>query len=104
MKRDQEDAAAFWVVSGALLFVNLSAEAKNPTRDIPVVMLVSTLIVAILYGLIGIVAAGVLPVEQVAGENLSLVAGYILSRPLYVFFMTCGAMFALISTLNAQFA
>ena len=29
MKRDQEDAAAFWVVSGALLFVNLSAEAKH---------------------------------------------------------------------------
>ena len=67
-------------------------------------MLVSTLIVAVIYGLIGIVAAGVLPVEQVAGENLSLVAQYVLSRPLYVFFMTCGAMFALISTLNAQFA
>ena len=58
----------------------------------------------VVANLIGIVAAGVLPVEQVAGENLSLVAQYVLSRPLYVFFMTCGAMFALISTLNAQFA
>ena len=93
-----------FAVGGSTVVANLSAEAKNPTRDIPVVMLVSTLIVAVIYGLIGIVAAGVLPVEQVAGENLSLVAQYVLSRPLYVFFMTCGAMFALISTLNAQFA
>ena len=93
-----------FAVGGSTVVTNLSAEAKNPTRDIPVVMLVSTLIVAVIYGLIGIVAAGVLPVEQVAGENLSLVAQYVLSRPLYVFFMTCGAMFALISTLNAQFA
>ena len=80
-----------FAVGGSTVVANLSAEAKNPTRDIPVVMLVSTLIVAVIYGLIGIVAAGVLPVEQVAGENLSLVAQYVLSRPLYVFFMTCGA-------------
>ncbi len=93
-----------FAVGGSTVVANLSAEAKNPTRDIPVVMLVSTLIVAVIYGLVGIVAAGVLPVEQVAGQNLAMVAEYVLSRPMYVFFMVCGAMFALISTLNAQFA
>ena len=49
-------------------------------------------------------ASGVLPVEQVANQNLSMVAQIILSKPLYVFFMVFGAGFALISTLNAQFA
>ena len=93
-----------FAVGGSTVVANLSAEAKNPTRDIPVVMLVSTLVVAVLYGVIGVVAAGVLPVEQVAGQNLAMVAEYVLSRPMYVFFMTFGAMFALISTLNAQFA
>lgn len=93
-----------FAVSGGTVVANLSAEAKNPTRDIPVVILVSTLIVAVLYGFIGVVAAGVLPVEQVAGQNLAMVAEYVLSRPLYLFFMVFGAMFALISTLNAQFA
>lgn len=93
-----------FAVGGSTVVANLSAEAKNPTRDIPVIIIASTLVVAVLYGLIGIVAAGVLPVEQVAGENLAMVAEYILSRPMYVFFMTCGAMFALLSTLNAQFA
>ena len=93
-----------FAVGGGTVVANLSAESKNPTRDIPVVMLLSTLFVAVIYGAVGVVAAGVLPVEQVAGQNLAMVAEYVLSRPLYVFFMVCGAGFALISTLNAQFA
>jgi APA family basic amino acid/polyamine antiporter len=67
-------------------------------------MIISTLCVAVIYGIVAVVAAGVLPVEQVAGENLSIVAKEILSGPVYVFFMFCGAGFALISTLNSQFA
>lgn len=93
-----------FAVGGGSCVVNLSGEAKHPTRDIPIVMIVSTLCVAVLYGFISVIAAGVFPVEQVAGENLSLVAKEILSAPLYIFFMVCGAGFALISTLNSQFA
>lgn len=93
-----------FATGGGNTVVNLSAEAKNPTRDIPMVMIISTLAVAALYGIISFVAAGVLPVEQVAGQNLSLAAAEILPYPVYVFFMICGAGFALISTLNAQFA
>jgi APA family basic amino acid/polyamine antiporter len=93
-----------FAVGGANSIVNLSAEAKNPTRDIPLVMALSTAAVAVLYGIIAFVAAGVLPLEQVAGENLTLVASTVLPRPLYVFFVIFGAGFALISTLNSQFA
>jgi APA family basic amino acid/polyamine antiporter len=93
-----------FAVGGANCIANLSAEAKNPTRDIPSVMIISTLCVAVLYGIISVVAAGVLPIEQVAGQNLSLVAQVVLPKALYVFFMICGAGFALISTLNSQYA
>lgn len=93
-----------FATGGATCIIDLSAEAKNPTRDIPVVIIVSTLAVAALYAVIGVVAGGVLPLDQVAGQNLALVAKTILSRPLYVFFMVCGAGFALISTLNSQMA
>ena len=93
-----------FATGGANCVVNLSAEAKRPTRDIPIVMIVSTLAVAVIYGVIAFVAAGVFPVEEVANQNLSLVANEILPYPLYVFFMICGAGFALISTLNSQFA
>lgn len=93
-----------YAVAGASTITALSAEAKNPTRDIPTTIIISTLLVAVLYGLIAVVASGVLPVEQIAGANLSIVAKKVLSKPLYAFFMVCGAMFAIISTLNSQFA
>jgi APA family basic amino acid/polyamine antiporter len=91
-------------VAGASMITALSGEAKNPTRDIPLVIITGTLSVAVLYAIIAVVATGVLPVEQVAGKNLSVVAQMVLPKPLYAFFMVCGAMFAIISTLNGQFA
>jgi len=49
------------------------------------------------------VAAGVLPISEVAGQPLSVVAEKILPRPIYIFFIVGGAMFALTTTLNAAF-
>lgn len=91
-----------FATGGASVVLNLSAEAKNPKKDIPFVLIVSTLAVAALYALMATVAGGVLPIEQVAGQPLTLVAAEILPPWLYVFFIVGGAMFALITTLNAQ--
>ena len=55
-----------YTCDGAQYVTQMSAEAKNPTRDIPRVMLFSTLGIAAFYGLMGVVAAGVLPVDQPA--------------------------------------
>lgn len=93
-----------FAVGGASCITNLSAEAKRPTVDIPMAMIASTLFVGLLYGFMAFVAAGVLPLDRVAGQNLAPVAKEIFSYPLYVFFIVCGAGFALISTMNAQFA
>lgn len=93
-----------YATSGASAMMNLSAEAKDPVRDLPKAMLTSTFVVAVLYAFMGIVASGVLPIDQVANQSLALVANEVLPRPLYVFFVVGGCMFALISTLNSQFA
>lgn len=93
-----------FAVSGAACMINFSAEAKNPTRDIPAVMVLSTFAVAVLYGVVAFVAAGVLPLEEVAGKNLAVTANEILPKGAYLFFIICGAGFALISPLNAQLA
>ena len=93
-----------FATGGATSVLNFSAEAKNPTRDIPLVIIVSTLCVAVMYGFISFVAAGVLPVQEVAGKNLTLVANVILNRPLYYLFVIGGAGCALASTLNNQLA
>lgn len=89
---------------GAQYLSSFSPEAKDPARDIPRAMLVSTIGVAIFYGLMSVVAAGVLPVSDVAGQPLSTVAEVIFSRPLYYFFMIGGAWMALLTTLNADIA
>ena len=49
-------------------------------------------------------AAGVLPVDQVAGQPLNVVAEAVLSKPLYYLFMIGGAWMALLTTLNSSIA
>lgn len=93
-----------FATGGASVIANLSAEAKNPSKDIPKAMIFSTVAVAVLYAFMSITAAGILPVAQVANEPLTHVAEVILPKPLYIFFIIGGAWFALISTLNSQLA
>lgn len=92
-----------FATGGAEYLSELGGEMKNPGRDLPKAMIGSTIVVAIIYAFIGIVAAGVLPVDVVAGESLVLVAAEIFPKPLYVFFIVGGGMFAVASTLNACF-
>lgn len=90
-----------YATGGATIIINFGAEAKNPTKDIPFVIIVSTLSIAIVYAVMSTVAAGVLPVADVAGQPLLLVAREILPVGFYEFFIIGGAMFALTTTLNA---
>ncbi len=93
-----------WATAGASDMIMLSGEAKNPTKDLPQVIVVATLAVAVFYALISVVAAGVLPIDQVAGQPLTLVAAKIFPKPVYLFFVIGGALLALTTTLNASFA
>ncbi len=92
-----------YATSGAITIVNVSGECKNPTKDVPFATGVSTLIVALLFALVGFVAAGVLPYETVAYEELALVAKVALPKPIFIFFVTGGALLALATTINANF-
>ena len=92
-----------FATGGAEFLSELGGEMKNPGRDLPRAMIGSTVFVAIIYAFVGVVAVGVLPVEEVAGESLVKVANAILPTPLYVFFIIGGGMFAVASTLNATF-
>ena len=93
-----------FATGGANLIFGVSAECKNPKKDIPFVLIASTLSVAVLYGLMATVAAGVLPIDQVAGKSLTVVAAEIFPKPLYYFFIVGGALFAIATTLNGKLA
>lgn len=91
-----------FAAGGAQVVINFSGEAKKPTVDIPFAIIVPTIGISVVYAIMGTIAAGVLPVADVANKSLALVAEAIMPRPVYVFFIVGGAMFALLTTLNAS--
>lgn len=91
-----------FATGGASVIAQLGGEAKHPGRDIPLVMIIATILVGILYMAMAMVACGVLPIETVADQNLSLVALEILPKPVYYVFIIGAALGATTSTLNAQ--
>lgn len=86
---------------GSAFVVNFSPYCKNPTKDIPYAIIVSSVVVGIIYILVAVVASGVFPIEHVANKPLAVTAKEVLPYPLYLFFMIFGAMTALVTSLNA---
>ena len=92
-----------FATGGATVLVQFSAEAVNPIKDIPTVIIISTLSVAVLYAFMATVIGGVLhPDIVIAAGNLAPIAEQIMPKALYYFFVLCGAGFALGTTLNAS--
>ena len=77
---------------------------KNPQRDLPRAIIFSTLLAAVFFALVSIVAVGILPVEQTAGQPLSEVARAILPAPIYTAFMIGAGLFALATSINSTFS
>ena len=94
--------AAFlnYAVIGGTWCMDFSAEAKNAKKDIPFAIIVSTVIVAVMFSLLSIVASGVLPLDQVAGQPLTVVGKVIFNKPLFYCFLIAGALGATATTLN----
>ncbi len=93
-----------FATQGATCIVNYSSEVEDSKRLLPKAMIISFGIVGLIYFGMGTVAAGVLPLEEVAYKSLGVVAKIILPYPLFIVFTIGGACFALGSTLNAVLA
>jgi APA family basic amino acid/polyamine antiporter len=98
----QAAALLTFAVGGGAVVVEIGGEMKSPSRSIPLGLLGGTVLAALMYVAIGLVAAGVLPVEQVARQPLSIVAKQFLSPATWTFFILAGAVTALVSTMNTQ--
>ena len=93
-----------FATSGAVVIAEMGGELKNPGRDIPIAIIVSTLVIGILYAFVATVAVGVLPLHKTAFQPMALVAHEIFSGPLFYFFIIGGALCALATTMNATFS
>lgn len=88
---------------GALYVVELGGEMKNPSRDIPLGIIIGTIGATLLYMIIAFVASGTLPVDQVANKPLSLVGKSVLPPAAYYYFMMAGVVVSMGTLLNGVF-
>ncbi len=77
----------------------LALDTKNPKRTIPLSSFIVTGCVGIIYGFMAYVASGILPFEQIAGQNISVTAEVIMPHAPYMFFVVGGGIFAISSTM-----
>ena len=94
-----------WACQGTTMGpVGVVSITKNPKRTVPMGILVGCIVVSVVYGLMSYVAAGVLPYDQIAGQNLSVTAGAIMSQGFFAFFVIGGGVCAIISSFFAVLA
>ena len=96
-------------VFGSLIAVNFNMfggkkKKEDPKRSLPKAILIASGVVTVVYVLIAIVSAGVLPVEEVANKNLGVVAREIFPYPVFVIFILGGACFAIATSLYGAIA
>ncbi|MBL4603897.1 MAG: amino acid permease [Emcibacteraceae bacterium] len=92
-----------FATGGAQFVSELGGEMKNPHHDLPRAIFYSTLLAAVFFALVSIVAVGILPIEQTAGATLSDVAREILPGHLYTAFIVGAGLFALATSINSTF-
>lgn len=105
-------ASGFWMAvflmvsstKGYYNSVNFGKNAVNAKKDVPVSMVFSFLTITVLYLGVAFVDIGVLPLEQVAGQPLTLVAKEILPTVFFYVFIFGGVLMALTTSLNSSFA
>lgn len=92
-------ATLSFAAQGGATIINYSGDSINPKRNIPLSMIITSVVVGIVYFAFGTVAANILPLEEVASKNLGIVAKAIMSPMVYYFFIIAGAIFALSTSL-----
>ena len=102
LKLLQAAATLTFATGGALIVVELGGELRNPGRAIPISILGGTFLAVAIYVAIAFVAAGVLPIAEVANQPLSVVAKEFMPLRAWQFFILGGAMVSVIGTINAQ--
>ncbi len=92
-----------FATGGASYVSELGGEMKNPQRDLPRAIIFSTLLAALFFATVSIVAVGILPVEHTAGKTLAEVAREILPPSIYTAFIVGAGLFALATSINSTF-
>ncbi|PWA10756.1 hypothetical protein DCC39_10740 [Pueribacillus theae] len=94
-------ALASFAYAGYNIITELGGNIKNPKRNLPLSIIISLLLVALIYFFVTLAVSRLVPAEELATGDLSLttIATQFLS-PGFVTFIGIGALLALATTLN----
>ena len=93
-------AMCSWATDGILTTAAaMASEMEHPTKQVPKAMVGGVALIVTIYLLIITVAVGVLPIEEVAFQDLTVVAQHIFPRGMFIVFVFGGAVMALMTSL-----
>jgi APA family basic amino acid/polyamine antiporter len=88
--------------TGYSMTMNYGRDAKNAKRDIPIAILLSVPTIIVLYCGVAMAGSKVLPLAEVAGKPLTLVARATMNPVLFTLFIIGGPVMALTTTMNSS--
>lgn len=97
-------AVMSFTCNGATNVLNLGEDAEKPKKNIPLAVVLTTLVCSAIYFIIGYAATASLSYGEIAGQNLGFIAERIMPQSLYLFFVIGGAIFALLTSLMGGIA
>lgn len=90
-----------FAITGSSYVAEIGGEMKRPGRDVPLSMLGGIGVALILYVLMAIPSVGVLPIGDVAGQPLTVVAEHLFTSPWLAFFVLGGALVSVVGHMNS---
>lgn len=97
-------ALAVYSYVGYGIVSEVGGNIRNPKKNIPRAIFISLGLVVFIYAIVSLVAVGVVPWEQLSESGASIAeAATIFLSPSVVLFISIGALFATVTTINAIF-
>lgn len=97
-------ALAVYSYVGYGIISEIGGNIKEPNKNIPRAIFISLGLIVIVYALVSLVSVGVIPWEQLASSGASVAeAAQVFLSPSVVLFISVGALFATVTTINAIF-
>ena len=96
--------AAMGIMHGSLIGANalmyVAVEIEKPGKNIPIAFIVGTIFTAIVFAAMAYVTVGVMP-QWFKIDNLATVAKVFMSKGMLAFFVSGGALLAVVTSINA---
>lgn len=97
-------ALAVYSYVGYGIISEIGGNIENPNKNIPRAIFFSLGLIVLIYALVSLVSIGVIPWEQLSESGASVAeAAQVFLSPSFVLFISIGALFATVTTINAVF-